>query len=137
MVLISLLLLLLLHIKLFHISTSWWSFTGDWETASLLKSPGLFSVFWPFSIMLLFGWSPLILSVLFCGQPGQQSRQFCRFSSFFFFLLIIIRSGLLAEIKWSVFISKPRYYYYYYYYYYLSVLINPFYLIVESNCFLY
>ena len=27
--------------------------------ASLLKSPGLFSVFWPFSIMLLFGWSPL------------------------------------------------------------------------------
>ena len=28
-------------------------------TASLLKSPGLFSVFWPFSIMLLFGWSTL------------------------------------------------------------------------------
>ena len=27
------------------------SFTGVWETASLLKSPGLFSVFWPFSIM--------------------------------------------------------------------------------------
>ena len=28
-------------------------------TASLLKSPGLFSVFWLFSIMLSFGWSPL------------------------------------------------------------------------------
>ena len=28
-------------------------------TTSLLKSPGLFSVFWPFSIMLSFGWSPL------------------------------------------------------------------------------
>ena len=54
-----LLLLLLLLIRVFHICVSWWSFTGDWVTASLLKSPGLFSVFWPFSIMLLFGWSPL------------------------------------------------------------------------------
>ena len=42
------------------------------------------------------------LSVLFCGQPGQQSRQFCKFS---FFLLIIIRSGLLAGILWSVCMS--------------------------------
>ena len=54
-----LLLLLLLLIRVFLISISWWSFIGDWVTASLLKSPGLFSVFWPFSIMLLFGWSPL------------------------------------------------------------------------------
>ena len=46
-----------------------------------------------------------ILSVLFCGQPGQQSRQFCRFS---FFLLIIIRSGLLTEIRWSVCISMSH-----------------------------
>ena len=48
-----------LLIRGFHISISWWSFTGDWVTASLLKSPGLFLVFWSFSIMLLFGWSPL------------------------------------------------------------------------------
>ena len=51
-----------------------------------------------------------ILSVLFCGLPGQKSRQFCKFSFFFFFffffLLIIIRSGLRAEIRWSVCISK-------------------------------
>ena len=38
-------------------------------------------------------------SVLFCGLPGQQSQVFCKFS---FFLLIIIRSGLLAGIRWSV-----------------------------------
>ena len=37
--------------RVFHISISWWSFTGVWVTASLLKSPGLFSGFWPFSIM--------------------------------------------------------------------------------------
>ena len=37
-----------LLIRVFHISISWWSFIGDWVTASLLKSPGLFSVFWPF-----------------------------------------------------------------------------------------
>ena len=48
-----------LLIRVFHISVSWWYFTGDWVTASPLKSPGLFSVFWRFSIMMLFGWSPL------------------------------------------------------------------------------
>ena len=48
-----------------------------------------------------------ILLILFCGLPGQQSRQFCRFS-FFFCLLIIIRSGLGAEIRWSVSISKSH-----------------------------
>ena len=42
------------------------------------------------------------LSVLFCGQPEQQSPQFCNFS----FLLVIIKSGLLTEIRWSVCISK-------------------------------
>ena len=63
-----LVLLLLLLIRVFHISVSWWSFTGDWVTASLLKSPGLFSVFWPFSIMLLFGWSPLSRQLL--NLPG-------------------------------------------------------------------
>ena len=51
--------LLLLLIRVFHVSVSWWSFNGDWVTASPLKSPGLLSVFWPFSIMLSFGWSPL------------------------------------------------------------------------------
>ena len=29
-------------LTVFHISFSWWSFTEDWVTASLLKSPGLF-----------------------------------------------------------------------------------------------
>ena len=38
-------------LEIFHIRVSWWSFTGVWVTASLLKSPGLFSVFWLFSIM--------------------------------------------------------------------------------------
>ena len=46
-----------------------------------------------------------MLSVLFCGQPGQQSRRFCIFS---FLLLIIIRSGLLADNRWSVCMSKSH-----------------------------
>ena len=37
------------------------------------------------------------LLVLFCGQPVQHTPQFFEFS--FFFLLIIIRSGLLSEIR--------------------------------------
>ena len=32
-----------------------------------------------------------------------------------FFLLITIRSGLLAEIRWSICMSKSHYYYYYYF----------------------
>ena len=36
-------------------------------------------------------------------------------NSLFFFLLIIIRSGLLAEIKWSMCMSKSHRSYYYYY----------------------
>ena len=39
-------LLLLLLLELLHISQRSWSFTGVWVTASLLKSPGLFSVFY-------------------------------------------------------------------------------------------
>ena len=41
-----------------------------------------------------------VLSVLFCGYLGQQSRQFC--------LLIIIRSGLLPKITLSVCMSKSH-----------------------------
>ena len=47
-------------IRAFYISVSRWFFTGVWVTASLFKSPGFFLVFWPFSIMLSFEWSPLI-----------------------------------------------------------------------------
>ena len=55
------------------------------------------------------------LLILLCGQPGQQSQQFGKFSFsflffffFFFFLLIVTRSGRLAEIRWSVCISKSQ-----------------------------
>ena len=44
-------------IRVFHISVSWWFFTGVWVTVSLLKSPGLVSGFWPFLAILSFGWS--------------------------------------------------------------------------------
>ena len=49
-----------------------------------------------FSILCIYP-SFQFLSILLCGQPRQQSPQFCKFS----FLLIIIRSGRLAEIRWS------------------------------------
>ena len=39
--------------RIFHICVSWWTFTGVWVTACLLKSPGPFSVFWPFPIMYI------------------------------------------------------------------------------------
>ena len=44
--------------------------------------------------------------LLLCGQPGQQSPQFSKFCFSFFF--IITCSGRLAEIRWSVVISKSQ-----------------------------
>ena len=44
--------LLFYYLRVFHISYHWWFFTRVWMTASLLKFPGFFSVFWPISIML-------------------------------------------------------------------------------------
>ena len=46
-------------------------FTGVWVTASLLKSPGLFSVFWPILIILSFRGSPLVHS--FLSPPNSLS----------------------------------------------------------------
>ena len=50
---IIVLFIIYLLIRVFHIGVSWLSFTGDWVTASLLTSPGLFSVFWPYYYYLL------------------------------------------------------------------------------------
>ena len=56
----SLLVVLFNSLKSFYMSVSWWFSAGVWVTVSLLKSPGLFSVFWVISIMLQFGQSPLV-----------------------------------------------------------------------------
>ena len=48
---IIIIIIIIYSLRVFHISVSWWSFTEIWMTATLLKSPGLFSVFWPISIM--------------------------------------------------------------------------------------
>ena len=48
--------IIIIFIRVFHISVSWWSFTGIWVTANLLKSPGLFPVFWLW--LSLFCWVP-------------------------------------------------------------------------------
>ena len=50
--------LLIFSLRVFHISFSWWSFTGVRVTASLLKFPGLFSVFWPFSVVWMVSTRP-------------------------------------------------------------------------------
>ena len=60
---------------------------------SFFQFPGKFGGTYPFSF----------LSILLSGQPRQQSLQFCKFS---FFCWVIIRSGRLGEIRWSVCMSK-------------------------------
>ena len=48
-------------LRVFHTSIIWLFSTGVWVTVSLLKSAGLFLVFWQIITMLQFGWFPLIL----------------------------------------------------------------------------
>ena len=125
----------------------------SWVTASILKSPGLFLVFWPTSIMLLFEGSSLVLylqvlpslyqSISVCAERADYDRYqrhfhvplFFQFPSkvqvsisvfgfiqfyhvfsrnnkvhnstcSFLFYCLSLSSGHLAEIRWSVLISK-------------------------------
>ena len=50
--LLLLLIIIIYSFRVFHVSVSWGVFIGVWVTASLLKSPGLLSGFWLFSIIL-------------------------------------------------------------------------------------
>ena len=49
----KLLLLLFTSWEFFTSIFSWWFFTVVWVTASFLKSPGLFSVFWLFNMIII------------------------------------------------------------------------------------
>ena len=51
-VLMVIIIIIVYSFRVFHISVSWWFLTGVWVTASLLKSPGLVSGFWPFFFFL-------------------------------------------------------------------------------------
>ena len=48
----------------FYTSVSWWASTGAWATTNILKSSGLFSVFWLIIAMPKCGWSRLVLQFL-------------------------------------------------------------------------
>ena len=57
--------------EFFPTSLSWWFLAGVWATASLLKSPGLISVFWPILIMQLSWW--FLLDFIFPSLPVSLS----------------------------------------------------------------
>ena len=54
-VVIIIIIIIIYSFRVLHISVNWWFYTGVWVTASLRKSPGLVSGFWPFLAMLSFG----------------------------------------------------------------------------------
>ena len=68
----------------FHTSVSCWSFEEIWMIANLLRSPGLFLVFWLISSILLSGWSwfyhwfsiPLVTSPNPWGPFQEHKLQF-------------------------------------------------------------
>ena len=51
----SQIIIIIYSFRVFHISVSWWFFTGVWVTTSHRKSPGFVSGIWPFSAMLSLG----------------------------------------------------------------------------------
>ena len=63
----KIIIIILLFGEFFFISVSWWFLTRVWVTTSLLKSPGLFLVFWLILMTLLFGGFPLVF--LFLSPP--------------------------------------------------------------------
>ena len=80
-IIIILLLLVVLVIlilwEFFTPSISWWFFTGIWETANFLKSPGLFSVFWQILKMLQSEWAPFVFLFPKSSNPFYQSFDDC------------------------------------------------------------
>ena len=62
--------IIIIMIWVFNISISWLSFTGVWETASLLKSPGLFS-----SILAVFN-NAVVWMVSTLPPTSKSSRPF-------------------------------------------------------------
>ena len=124
-------------IRAFHISVSRWFFTGVWVIASLLKSPGLFLVFWPFSTMLSFGWSPLVRQLPSTSSPFSNPLVTvpnapitigiivtCMFNSLARSRYLSLFSHSFSFILWLTGTAKSTilhvlFYYYYYYYYYL------------------
>ena len=51
-------------LRVFYSSFCCWSFIGVWLTVNLLKSPEVFSLFWPILTMQRFGWFLLVLQFL-------------------------------------------------------------------------
>ena len=86
------------------------SLESEWLQVS--SSPGLFLVFWPFSTMQSFGWSPLV-------------RQLPKFSSPFSNPLVTVPNapitiGIIVTCifhSFFNFLARSRYLSYYYYYY--------------------
>ena len=130
-------------LEFFPISLGWWSFTGDWVAASLLRSPGLFSVFWPFSIMLLFWmvstrpptskssrpfYNPLvtvpkapittgiIVTFVFHNFFNSLARSMILISLFTYFQFYSVVSWDSKVDNFADFLFFVDYYYYYYYY---------------------
>ena len=62
--------IIIVILRVFHISINWCFLTGVWVIASLLKYPGLFSVFWPILTMPSFWWS---LHVLLFSSPSVSA----------------------------------------------------------------
>ena len=132
----------------FHTSTCWLLFTGVWVKVNLLKSPGLYSVFWTIFIMLSFGSSTFIIPleivpsvrITICITVTFKFHSFFQISSkvlvlislftLFQFYSVVSRNGsslfgTFLFIYLSIFcllsvnlVVWTRLDYYYYYYYY-------------------
>ena len=73
---ILIIIIILLLESFFYISVKWWFFTGISETASHFKSPGLFSAFWPISLLLKFRESPPVsLFPIPCTNPLETKSR--------------------------------------------------------------
>ena len=93
----------------FHISVSWWSFTRDWVTASLLRSPGLFWVFWQIAAVQCSGWyqsSLLLLSLLLL--VFHTSISWWYFPGVIIIIIIRLNLQILMKIPWYYRVTQKK-----------------------------
>ena len=91
-------------LQIFHTSVNWWSFTGVWVAASLLRFPGLFSVFWPISTMLWSEWYWYFFRFTTVSIPFQillepfQAQVFPTSISWWFLTDVWVTASLLKSL---------------------------------------
>ena len=129
-IIIIIMIIIIYSFRVFHISISWWFFTGVWVTASLRKSPAGLCIYyllvWSNSNFLRISqWITLptqacLALYSFCANLLHSLIMWLIVSSLSLHSLHLLFCCVFFYLDRSRFSGVKCYYYYYYYYYFTS-----------------